>query len=130
VVEHARHLSLFAKGTTLQYYRTLIEKKRAEDAGADAAFSAWWEAAHEDLRTWDLNAFFRLVAAWGADRRPLHDRAFLRNWIARCVKARSGDEALRDADASPHQAMRSFVSAEHAEAAGSLTLQSYSPERT
>jgi hypothetical protein len=99
VVEHARRLSLFARGTTLQYYRMLIEKKGVEDAGADAAFSAWWEAAHEDLRTWDLDAFFRLIAEWGADRRPVQDRAFLRNWIACCVKARSGDEALRDADA-------------------------------
>lgn len=99
VVKHARLLSLFARGTTLQYYRMLIEKKRDKDAGADAAFSAWWEAAHEDLRTWDLDAFFRLIAEWGADRRPVQDRAFLRNWIACCVKARSGDEALRDADA-------------------------------
>jgi hypothetical protein len=51
------------------------------------------------------------------------------------VSARAGIRIAMDlnrwkgADASP-QAMRSFVSAEHAEAAGSLTLQSYSPERT
>lgn len=99
VVEHARRLSLFARGATLQYYRMLIEKKGTQDAGSNTAFSAWWEAAHEDLRTWDLDAFFTLVAEWGADKRPVHDRRFLKNWIARCVMAKSGDEALRDADA-------------------------------
>jgi hypothetical protein len=99
VVDHARRLSMFARGTTLQYYRMLIEKKGDEDAGADSAFVAWWEAAHEDLRTWDLQGFFGLLAEWDADRRPVHDRAFLGKWIARSVRARSGQEALRDADA-------------------------------
>jgi hypothetical protein len=99
IVDHARRLSLFARGATLQYYRLLIEKKGEEDAGANTAFIAWWEAAHEKLQTWDQEGFFTLLRKWDADRRPIYDRAFLGKWIARCVAARSGEEALRDADA-------------------------------
>jgi hypothetical protein len=99
VAQHARRLSMFARGTTLQYYRLLIEKKGAEDAGAGDAFAAWWDGAHEDLRDWDVEAFFRLIGTWGANRRPLHDRAFLVNWIARCIAADSGKQALDDPEA-------------------------------
>ena len=99
IVEEARRLSLFARGTTLQYYRLLLEKKGEEDTGADRAFLAWWESAHEDLAAWDLDAFFALVRSWDADRRPVHDRAFLGDWIARCVAARNGSEALHDPEA-------------------------------
>jgi hypothetical protein len=98
VVQHARRLSMFARGTTLQYYRLLIEKKGVDDAGAGDAFAAWWDEAHDDLGEWDLEAFFRLIAAWGANRRP-HDRAFLGSWITRCVAADSGKRALDDPEA-------------------------------
>jgi len=67
--------------------------------GADTAFVAWWEAAHEDLRTWDLEGFFAVVVEWNADRRPIHDRAFLNKWIARCTDTRSGVAALHDVEA-------------------------------
>ena len=99
VVDHARRLSMFSRGTTLQYYRMLIEKKGIQDAGAGDAFAIWWETAHEDLRAWDVEGFFRLIGGWGADRRPLHDRAFLRNWIARSASADSGKQALDDPEA-------------------------------
>jgi hypothetical protein len=98
-VQHARRLSMFARGTTLQYYRLLVEKKGAEDGGAGEAFAAWWDEAHEDLRKWDVEAFFRLIEAWEANRRPLHDRTFLGNWIARCIAAGSGKQALDDPEA-------------------------------
>jgi hypothetical protein len=99
VVQHARRLSMFSRGTTLQYYRMLIEKKGVDDEGAAEAFDAWWEPAHEDLRSWNLDAFFHVIDSWGANRRPAQDRAFLRDWIARCVSARSGRQALDDAEA-------------------------------
>lgn len=96
VVDHARRLSLFARGTTLQYYRMILEKKREQDTGAGEAFVAWWEAAHADLANWKLDDFFALVRGWGADKRPLPDRVFFKQWIARCATARSGEETLHD----------------------------------
>jgi hypothetical protein len=96
VVEHARLLSLFAKGTTLQYYRMLIDKKDEEDAGAAEAFEAWWTKARDDLGRWNIEAFFALIQSWGADRRPLFDREFIKGWVTRCVAGRSGQKVLDD----------------------------------
>ena len=96
VATHARRLSLFARGTTLQYHRMLIEKKGAEDTGVAEAFSAWWEIARDDLAAWDLNDFFVHVQRWDANRRPLHDREFLERWRERCLGARSATVALDD----------------------------------
>lgn len=98
-VHHARLLSLFARGATLQYHRMLIEKKNETDPGAAEAFVAWWDAARDDLSKWDIDAFFALIQKWDADRRPVHDREFLKGWIARCVGARSGPVALDDSSA-------------------------------
>lgn len=97
--EHARLLSLFARGVTLQYHRMLIEKKKATDTGASEAFVAWWKAAKDDLARWDVDDFFGLIQRWEADRRPLHDRQFIREWRARCVSASSGQRALDDPEA-------------------------------
>jgi hypothetical protein len=97
--DHARRLSLFARGTTLQYHRMLIEKKKLTDSGAGEAFVSWWAHAREDLATWDTDAFFGLIKRWGADRRPKQDREFIGGWIARCVVAKSASQALDDVDA-------------------------------
>ena len=95
-VDHARRLSLFARGTTLQYHWMLIEKKGEDDTGAAEAFSAWWDAACADLAGWNLDDFFAHLQRWGANRRPVHDREFLSAWIARCAGAASGTAALHD----------------------------------
>jgi hypothetical protein len=97
--QHARLLSLFARGVTLQYHRMLIEKKNATDTGAGEAFVAWWQAAQEDLSRWDLDEFFALIRHWDADRRPLYDRQFIREWRTRCATARSAKRALDDPEA-------------------------------
>ena len=95
-VDHGRKLSLFAKGTTLQYHRMLIEKKGAEDPGAADAFAAWWEAAQGELASWDIDDFFAHIRRWDANRRPVQDSEFLREWIRRCTAATSGPAALND----------------------------------
>ena len=95
-VDHARKLSLFAKGTTLQYHRMLIEKKGAEDPGAAEAFAAWWEAAQGELASWDIDDFFAHIRRWDANRRPVQDSEFLREWIGCCTAAPSGPAALND----------------------------------
>jgi hypothetical protein len=94
--DHARRLSLFARGTTLMYHQMLIEKRRITEKDASPAFSAWWERARDDLGGWDVDAFFALVTSWNANRRPKQDRAFLQDWIGRCVAARSAADALAD----------------------------------
>ena len=96
---HARLLSLFARGTTLQYHRMLIEKRGEEDPGASEAFVAWWERARDDLAKWDIDAFFALLQKWGEDRRRERDRQFITGWIERCIDGRNGQALLDDSTA-------------------------------
>lgn len=95
-LRHARLLSLFARGVTLQYHRMLIEKRRDADPGAAEAFNAWWDCAQGDLANWKLDDFFALLRKWEANRRPVQDREFLERWIQRCVSSKSGKQALED----------------------------------
>jgi hypothetical protein len=99
IVHHARLLSLFARGVTLQYHRMLIEKLQKDSSGASNAFRAWWQIARIDLRDWKLDEFFALICAWGAERRSLHDREFIEGWIQRCLAATSAKQALEDSRA-------------------------------
>lgn len=96
---HARLLSLFARGTTLQYHRMLIEKRAEEDPGAGDAFVAWWEQARDKLAKWDTTAFFSLLQKWGEDRRRERDRQFIDGWIERCRQGRNGRAVLDDSAA-------------------------------
>ena len=98
-VGHARLLSLFARGATLQYHRMLIEKRGEEDPGAGEAFVAWWEQARDDMAKWDTGGFFALLQKWGEDRRPERDRQFLAGWIERCKNGRNGQAVLDDSTA-------------------------------
>jgi len=93
--EHARKLSLFARGTTLQYHRMLIEKKKDEDTGAADAFGEWWKRAHSDMGSWDLEAFFALIRRLNVVPRST-DRSFFKDWIERCVSSRTSKAALDD----------------------------------
>jgi Family of unknown function (DUF6361) len=96
LVDHARRLSLFARGVTLQYHHMLIERRQDADPGAGGAFRDWFRFARNDLRTWNLGEFFALIRAWGAERRGLLDREFFQDWIDRCGAAPSANEALED----------------------------------
>lgn len=96
LVEHARRLSLFARGVTLQYHHMLIEKRQVADPGASGAFREWFQFARNDLRTWNLEEFFSLIRAWGAERRPLRDREFLQEWTERLGAVGSANAALQD----------------------------------
>jgi hypothetical protein len=100
VVGHAQCLSLFARGATLHYHYMLLQRKAADASGAGGAFVEWWDEACDALAKWDQEEFFAIVRGWDADKRPTSDRAFLRNWIAQCVKARTGQAVLDDRDSS------------------------------
>jgi Family of unknown function (DUF6361) len=95
VLHHAERLSLLARGSTLQYYRMLIEKKRDDDPGVEDAFVEWWDQANATLATWDLQDFFSLMAKWEAGR-GLKDREFVTSWIERSQASRTGRAALTD----------------------------------
>jgi hypothetical protein len=95
ILQHARRLSLLARGTTLQYYRMLIEKKGADDPGVANAFETWWGAVRSDLDSWDLDAFFRMLALWNAGR-GLKDRRFIEGWTKRALELPTGRAILDD----------------------------------
>lgn len=95
IVDHARRLSLLARGTTLQYYGLVLEKRRESDAAVEAAFIEWWDAARDDLSTWNRTAFFSLMLGWQAGR-SVHDQRFINSWVDRCLAAKSGRESFRD----------------------------------
>lgn len=96
LVDHARRLSLFGRGVTLQYHRMLIEKRQEKDPGARDAFVAWFDVARDELKGWNLEEFFTLIRRFGAERRALHDREFFGGWTQRCVAASSAVQALDD----------------------------------
>ncbi len=98
-IRHARLLSLFGRGTTLQYHYLLLKKKGLQLDNVIAAFSDWWAHAREDMDRWDLDDFFLLVGGWHANRRPVQDRRFLTVWIERIVEADSGLTAIEDPSA-------------------------------
>jgi hypothetical protein len=95
VLDHARRLSLLARGATLQYYRMLIERKNDSDPGVEDAFIVWWEQAKADLASWDIQGFLRLMTSWQAGRGS-KDREFIVSWIERTQAARTGRSALAD----------------------------------
>ena len=103
VLDHARRLSLLARGATLQYYWMLIDKRHDADPGVEKAFVDWWQQAKTDLASWDLQGFFRLMTRWEAGR-GLKDREFITSWIDRSQAAQTGRAALVD------QAARLIVS--------------------
>lgn len=98
MLEHAKRLSLLARGATLQYYKMLTERKQVEDSGVEEAFIEWWQKATHDLQAWNLEDFFSLMTHWGAGRGP-KDRQFITSWIERCLAAKSGRQALADGTA-------------------------------
>jgi hypothetical protein len=99
IVDHARRLSLFARGVTLHYHGLLIEKRNGDLGDVSSAFRAWWRFARDELREWDLTAFFTLIRGWGAERRSLRDREFIEGWIERCMSASSAQQVLDDPEA-------------------------------
>jgi hypothetical protein len=73
----------------------LIERRDESDPGVEEAFVAWWEESRDDLASWDVQAFFRLMANWQAGRGS-RDREFIVSWIERTQAAKTGRSALSD----------------------------------
>jgi hypothetical protein len=95
ITDHARRLSLLARGAQLQYDALLFEKRGVEDPGTIGAFTSWWEQSAEQLQTWDLGDF------WGMScvRNAFRDAAFLRTWRDAIVNHGSAQAAYSGRDA-------------------------------
>lgn len=107
ITDHARRLSLLARGSQLQYDSLLFAKRQVDDPGTLEAFTAWWEHSAETLRTWDIDDFCAMKCVSYAAR----DDKFLRTWrdaIASCnsAKAAFSSAAARDLVLRRERALR------------------------
>jgi hypothetical protein len=96
-IRHARFLSIFTKGATLQYYHLLLcaqVKERAGHADTSMAepFEQWWRAASGTLERWPLDEFFALAEARKDRRRGTPD--FIQRWRDLCCNAGTARKAL------------------------------------
>jgi hypothetical protein len=83
-IDHAEHLSMFAKGAVLCYYVMLVERRREdritnEDLDIAAAFALWWQVARDKVCKWDFKGFFELMTTKDAVRG--NDTKFFEKWI-------------------------------------------------
>ena len=105
-LDHARALSLFARGVTLHYYRLVLrarEKAGCHD-GADMvapAFAAWWAEARTVLRGWPVEGLAALPTVAPALRQGRSgDVAFIRAWVDRLAACGNAEALLGDEAAS------------------------------
>jgi len=101
-LDHGKSLSLFARGTTLQYY-TLVLEKRAEanlpapDVPVAVAFHEWWGAARPVLLRWKPDNLGTLPNVADALRPGEHgDLGFIRKWLGRLAACDSASSLLGD----------------------------------
>lgn len=103
-VEHARLLSMLVRGATLQYWHMLLEARRRKDIDAlsydmSKPLVQWWEQARDDLNRWNVDEFIHLADTSLQALRGNNDRNFFRQWLARCLSARTGQQLLIDEQA-------------------------------
>ncbi|MGE3343070.1 MAG: DUF6361 family protein [Vicinamibacterales bacterium] len=104
-VDHARNLSLFARGVTLHYYQLVIEAReraRMKSPGdiVRPAFETWWGEARALLMSWRPDQLETLPDVMTGLRGGRHsDVRFMGEWLARLRVASSADALLADAEA-------------------------------
>lgn len=104
---HARCMSLFVRGATLQYYGLLTEaldgsgSRQSKDLVAPV-FERWWAEARDLLRKWNTRELVTVPTVASALRLgPRGDRWFIEGWLDRFMampsaKALLGDRVARD----------------------------------
>jgi hypothetical protein len=117
IVMHARCLSLFARGTVLQYHRMLIERRAVPDPGVLDAFERWRNLALAPLRNWNLDAFLSVAIQLRGLRGG--DTKFITEWHERVLSTPSGKALLND-----NRARGLIEWREHAMRRGKARLQS------
>jgi len=104
---HARNLSLFVRGATLQYYSLLIEEldKLGIQKAANVVqpvFEKWWAEARGPLKKWSTSELATVPTVASALRRGNRgDRWFIDGWLERCNSVSTaatllGDKKARD----------------------------------
>lgn len=106
IVDHARRLSLFARGAVLQYHRLLVERRGDDDPGISEAFEAWWQHSRAVLRDWKTEELFAFALKERALRQG--DRQFIEQWRACVVNARSSRVLLESSEARGLIASREY----------------------
>jgi hypothetical protein len=91
ISDHAKCLSLLARGTTLQYHALLFIKRRQADKGTREAFEAWWPVAVQHLPDWDVAELLKQPFLMASVRS--HDLAFLTGWRDIVCNANSATQA-------------------------------------
>jgi hypothetical protein len=104
-LSHAKKMSLFVRGATLQYYALLMEaldrlgSRRLNDAVAPV-FEQWWAEARRELKSWNTNEFVTVPTVASALRPgPKGDRWFIDGWMERFLAAPSPKALLADVQA-------------------------------
>lgn len=106
-VDHARNLSLFVRGATLQYYALLLEKRLLSGLGSEKAsdlvrpkFVEWWKVARSSLQTWRARELLNLGDVGSALRTGRgSDLTFIDGWLERFRNNPTADALLRDEEA-------------------------------
>lgn len=101
-IGHARNMSLFVRGATLQYYALLVEAREmlGVEKGADVVtshFEEWWVVARESLKKWRTSEFVTVPTVASALRSGNRgDRWFIDGWIERFATATTAKALLCD----------------------------------
>ncbi|MEQ1897461.1 MAG: DUF6361 family protein [Vicinamibacterales bacterium] len=107
-VDHAQRFSLFARGTTLQYYQLVIDARARAGFSSPGdivrpVFEAWWREARPLLLSWRPEQMATLpdvVSGLRHERYP--DLQFMADWLARVRAASSAEALLEDVAARRH----------------------------
>jgi hypothetical protein len=104
-LSHAKNMSLFVRGATLQYYALLIEaldrsgSRQSKDI-VIPVFEHWWAEAKRELKSWNTNEFVTVPNVASALRLgPKGDRWFIDRWLDRFLAAPSARALLADGQA-------------------------------
>ena len=106
-LRHARNMSLFVRGATLQYYALLIEAlnklgMQKTTNSVQPIFEQWWAEARGPLKQWNTSEFVTVPTVASALRHGNRgDRWFIDGWLERFfASSRPGvllsDEKARD----------------------------------
>lgn len=104
-LSHAKKMSLFVRGATLQYYALLIEAldrlgSRPSKDIVPPVFEQWWAEARRELKSWNTNEFVTVPTVASALRLgPKGDRWFIDGWLERFLAAPSAKVLLADVQA-------------------------------
>jgi hypothetical protein len=104
-LSHAKKLSLFVRGATLQYYALLLEaldlsgRVQAEDI-VTPVFEQWWAEGRQELSSWNIDEFVTVPTVAAALRYGSKgDRWFITGWLDRFCSAPNARALLVDVQA-------------------------------